>query len=1101
MPHHRAPVAALLLAGLLAALCCLPARAQDASIEQADALIQRIGLLAREGRQAEALPLAGEALAILEARCGPASPEVAALLNVTAGLHDALERYAEAVLLYERELAIQEQRLGPAHPDVAAILANLAWDIDALGDAARARPLYERALAVREATLGPGHPDTAVSLNNLAYLEETFGNHARARELYARALAANETALGPEHPETANTLNNLAGVLCSLALYDAARPLYERALAIQEKTLGPGHLKLGMTLNNLAQLEKTLGAFETARKLLERSLAIREQTLGPRHPDTALGRNNLAGLLDAQGEYGLAKPLYEQSLADLEKALGPEHPHVAVCLANLASVLSALGDTDAALPLLERSLAIWEKARGPEGEDVATPLNNLALLHFARGEYDTARAQLERARDILEKALGSEHPLVANVQNALAGVAYAQGDLERSKALNERALAIRERTLGPRRLETAISLANLAGVYADLGQRRQAVEGYEKSLAIMEAVLGPRHPYTARVLNNLARIEAGGGDVDRAFARMRRAQAIDAASIEPVMAITSDEQKLKYLATLEATLHDFQSLVATSLPNSPEARQAAFQVWIGRKGIVLEAQRRFQEALFTAADPETGGLARELAEIRGRISRLTFAAPGQLPPDALREETARLRDRKEALETLLSARAVRFAREKKRAAATVADLAAALPPGSCLLEFCRSEVSDFTARKRKTGAFRYLVYVVAAGRPDQVALVDLGDAEAIDRAVSALKAAIRNTSAQAAPETARTARALYDLVFAPLREALGESRVLFISPDANCNLIPFEVLLGPDGRYLIEDFTCNYLATGRDLLEFGPDGTAQGPVVLFGDPDFNRAADHAGPAAPAKPAGEAEPVSRGLAELRFSRLPGTREEVEALAGLLGADAPRVFLESRADEASLARLESPRILHLATHGFFLGDQTLAALLGPDADRGLPAASDGASAATLARKAFENPLLRSGLALAGANRGLAAKTAEAGRGIVTAEKILGLPLHGTELVVLSACETGLGQVKAGEGVFGLRRAFAQAGARSLVMSLWSVPDRETRELMIGFYRYARQPGLGKGQALRRAALDEMAVVRQRYGWPNPFFWGAFVFLGQP
>ena len=1097
MRRAQFPVVVLLLAVVGVAGRFVPAPAEEPPLDRATSLAVRIRSLSKEGRQAEALPLAGEVLAILEAETGPESPEVATFLCSLAGLHDALEQYAAAVPLYARALAIREKYLGPAHADLAAVLANLAWDIDALGDPARALPYYGRALAIRQATLGPEHPDTAVAVNNLASCQESLGNHAAAKALYEQALAINEKVLGPKHPETANSLNNLAGVYCSLAAYAQARPLYQRALAIQEKALGPDHMKLAATLNNLAQLERRLGAYETARRLLERSLAIREKTLGPQHPETALGRNNLAGILDAQGEYDKAKPLYEQSLADLERALGPDHPHVAACLANLASVLSALGDPDAAQVLLERSLAIWEKARGPEGEDVATPLNNLALLHFARGEFDQARALLTRARAILEKTLGTEHPQVASLVNALAGVAQGQGDPALAKKLDEQALAIREKTLGPRHLETAISLANLAGVLADLGQRQQAAALYGRSLAIMTDVLGPAHPFTARVLNNLARVEAGSGNLQQAFRLMAQAQAIDAAAIEPVMAITSDAQKLDYLASLEASLHDFTSLVATSLADVPEARMAAFQAWLGRKGIVFEAQRRFQEALLVAADPETTRLGQELATVRGQLSRLTFAGPGVLPPEALRAQLEQLGRRRSELETRLSALGGRFAGEKKRAGATLAEVAANLPQGSVLLDFCRFEVSDFTAPKRKTGSWHYLVYVLAAGGGDRVAMVDLGDAEAIDRAIATLKTAIKNPADVDGSEAAKAGRGLYDLVMAPLGGAIGDSRLLIISPDGNLNLIPFEVLLGPDGRYLIEDFTCAYLSAGRDVLNFTPTAAPAGRVVLFGDPDFNRASPMPSPATPDRL--DQEHLSRAMADMHFSRLPGTREEVLALAAIQGQDDSQLFLEGKADAQSLGQVVAPGILHLATHGFFLTDQKLSLLLGLETVRDV--GTTAVASAAVGRPAFENPLLRSGLALAGANTALTAGSEQAEGGIVTAEKILELHLQGTDLVVLSACETGLGQVKAGEGVFGLRRAFAQAGAKHLVMSLWSVPDRETRELMVGFYRYMRQDGLGKSEALRRAALDAMAVARQRYGQPRPFFWGAFVLLGQP
>ncbi len=198
---------------------------------------------------------------------------------------------------------------------------------------------------------------------------------------------------------------------------------------------------------------------------------------------------------------------------------------------------------------------------------------------------------------------------------------------------------------------------------------------------------------------------------------------------------------------------------------------------------------------------------------------------------------------------------------------------------------------------------------------------------------------------------------------------------------------------------------------------------------------------------------------------------------------------------------MTHCEAPRILHLATHGFFLKDQNFSCVGNVTAEMGM-------SLETVPNQQYtqdytlENPMLRSGIALAGANNSLNTEDLENSDGIVTAEKILSLNLWGTDMVVLSACNTGVGDVKTGEGVYGLRRAFIQAGAKSLVMSLWKVRDKETKELMVEFYRNI-QSGMNRCQALRHAALAEMEIVKKRYGMDiaPPFFWGGFIFLGEP
>jgi CHAT domain-containing protein len=459
-----------------------------------------------------------------------------------------------------------------------------------------------------------------------------------------------------------------------------------------------------------------------------------------------------------------------------------------------------------------------------------------------------------------------------------------------------------------------------------------------------------------------------------------------------------------------------------------------------------------------------------------------------------------------------------FALQKKFKQTDVDAIAGALPGQAALVEFARIHIFNFDARGRRERWLppRYLAFVLPAGNPGGLRLVDLGSAAEIDAAVAALKADItaKHTSGRAGATD--PSQRLYDLIFKPLAPELGPARELFVSPDGNLNLIPFEVLMGEGGRYLIEDYRFNYLAAGRDVLAFNEIRGGAGAVLLMGDPDFDLGAEKMESALQklAMKAPSREGPRLRAAEMlgrRFTRLPATREEVLAIGGLFGKNECELYLGEQALEDVLRFRGAPRILHLATHGFFLEDAERPEVVETEdvaADRGLVGVevqTPPASAAAVSKPAVrvKNPLLRSGVALAGANRPMAADPAEApdSKGIVTAEKILGLKLWGTEMVVLSACETGLGEVRTGEGVYGLRRAFTQAGARSVVMSMWSVPDAETKELMIAFYRGTQSGRTDRCQALRQAALQQMAVVRQRYGYPHPFYWGAFVFMGEP
>jgi CHAT domain-containing protein len=385
-------------------------------------------------------------------------------------------------------------------------------------------------------------------------------------------------------------------------------------------------------------------------------------------------------------------------------------------------------------------------------------------------------------------------------------------------------------------------------------------------------------------------------------------------------------------------------------------------------------------------------------------------------------------------------------------------------------------------------------------------MVDLGEAESVDALIYQIKSALVQIRPRAYREVVALAARLYERVFLPIEKKLGGRKHIYLSPDGNLNLIPFEIFYEPDAGFLIENYTFNYVASGRDLIGRGASSERGGNVLLIGDPDFDlEIGKKAAPAqTPAKSdLKDASGAGRSFLrrDLRFDRLPGTRQEVQAIYALLGEERTALYTGEQATEDVLRRMKPPRILHLATHGFFLKDIEVGRSNDRAPARGLAVTAMEGKDVSAHKINIEAPLLRSGFVLAGANHSLTSAKSKNFDGVVTAEKILGLKLLGTEMVVLSACNTGIGEVKTGEGVFGLRRAFTQAGAQSLVMSMWSVPDTETRELMVAFYENILAGNMNRCQALRQAALAELEEVKKRYAFPHPLYWGAFVFMGEP
>jgi CHAT domain-containing protein len=382
--------------------------------------------------------------------------------------------------------------------------------------------------------------------------------------------------------------------------------------------------------------------------------------------------------------------------------------------------------------------------------------------------------------------------------------------------------------------------------------------------------------------------------------------------------------------------------------------------------------------------------------------------------------------------------------------------------------------------KEQLGESRYAAYVI---RPSgEVVSADLGPAKDIDYAVAAYRSSLSDPKRS---DVREKARALHERILQPLLGCIGNSTHLLISTDGQLSLIPFESLVDERGRYAIERYSITYLSTGRDLLRMRVQRDSNSGPVLIADPDFGEPAvatvariqDHKNSWTSQLTVRRSVTSADDLSSVYFAPLSGTAREVQAIQSLFPE--ARALTGVRAKKSALEALQAPSLLHIATHGFFLRDF-----------QAEPAGVVGTRSIHASSK-IENPLLRSGLALTGANlnkRGF-------DNGILTALEASNLNLWGTKLVTLSACDTGVGEVKNGEGVYGLRRAFFLAGTESLVMSLWPVSDYFTRELMVQYYSGLKN-GLGRGEALRQAQL----AILKRKGRQHPFYWASFIEAGE-
>ncbi len=1056
-----------------------------------------------QGRYADAEPLYKRALAIDEKVLGPDHPDVALSLNNLAELYREQGKYADAEPLFKRALDIDEKALGPEHASVATDLNNLGVLYEQKGRYPDAEPLYKRALAIDEKVLGPDHPDVALSLNNLAELYREQGKYADAEPLYKRALAIREKALGPDHPDVALSLNNLAELYCEQGKYPDAEPLYKGALAIREKALGPDHPDVALSLNNLAALYDQEGHYADAEPLLKRALAIREKALGPGHPDVAQSLNNLAALYDQVGRYADAEPLYKRALAVREKALGPGHRDVAQPLNNLAALYDREGRYADAEPLLKRALAIREKALGPDHPDVALSLNNLAELYREQGKYADAEPLFKRALDIDEKALGPEHVSVATDLNNLALLYQDQGRDADAEQLFKRALDIDEKALGPEHASVATDLNNLGVLYDQKGRYADAEPLLKRALAIQQKAQGSDHPDVATPLTNLATMYYGQGKFAEAGSFFDRALQNLSKQFQYSFTYMSEKDRLQFLATVG---NDFSMYFSFGFSYAKQDHSLAgkmYDLLLWEKGMVAESVGAQRARVAALGDPEATKLYDQLVAKRSQYAALAKMHPSDL--DQWRKNLAQVEQEANDIDEQVTA----LGGTKPFARHTWQEVRQKLRKGEAAVEIARFPLHD---GKDWTGRSRYAALVLTAGENGPV-WIDLGDAATLE---GRLPTAYYQRIAPPPSDSSSTLKsntfaptshplAFYNTFWKPLLSALGDGTRIYISTDGALNQVNLGMIPTPDGRLLMDKYDLRFLNRTADLLEPGTTQTNQ-RAVLFANPyfrisevDYRKALATLGtPPQGSLPAlvpsiseiGGTLGTSVSLDQPSTSILEaGLESNVMPLLKQQGWTVDPYYFGENALVEAVEKVQGPRLLHIGTHGDFLADPAARTTTRGEANNN-------------PILLISDPMLRSRLYFAGAQHTLDghALPSDLSDGILTAYQASTLNLHGTELVVLSACETGRGDVQNGEGVFGLRRAFQEAGAQSVLMSLWEVPAAETQELLNGFYYHWLVEGMDKHQALLAAQDDERKVVHQRYGSDLPYYWGAFVLVGK-
>ena len=860
--------------------------------------------------------------------------------------------------------------------------------------------------------------------------------------------------------------------------YDEAIKQAEQSLALGEKALGPDDAYVGYLLTRLGLYERTKGDYAKAEQNLQRAITINEKALGKEDPQTAWSYQTLGLVYKARNEDAKAEQYLQQAIDLTEKTLGPEHPRLAIYLMGIAHLHQTHGDFQPATKELERALAITEKTLEPDDFMVMALTHNLGDLYLDQEDYDRAEPLIMRALQLAEQKYGPDHPNVAVPLQNLGAIAREKKEYARAIEYLERAHKIQEKSLGPRHPQTASLLLNIGNVYKQQGEYSKALEYYRQALNILQDSAGPYHDYTMMSLASIANTRAAQGDNVDAVEYQKRVDQVVEKKLELNLATGSERERLAYSDWMSHRTDRTISLHAFEFPHDRTARDLAAIAILRRKARVLDAMSGSFTALREHLQPEDQKLLDQLSTTNSELAKLALRGPGKTPPAEYNSQLSALGQQREKLEAEISHKSAGY--YEPSSAVTLDAIRADIPSGAVLIEFATYRTFHPEMPEERYDDPKYIAYVIP--QRGEIMWKDLGTSKEIDALIGALRPALFDPTRS---DVRKLSRALDEKLMQPLRPLIGSAKQLLISPDGELNLIPFEALVDEYGHYLVQRYSITYLTTGRDLLRMTVARASKSrPVVIadpaFGEPQAVQIASLDKPdlnVATAPTQRRSITSAEDLSSVYFAPLAGTAQEAQTIKSLFPN--ANVLTGANASKAALKRADAPAILHIATHGFFLTG-TSDKFAGTNGTRAISA-----------KVKIENPLLRSGLALAGAN--LSKDTAD--NGILTALEASSLNLWGTKLVTLSACDTGVGEVKTGEGVYGLRRAFTLAGTETLVMSLWPVSDYVTREMMTTYYTGLKN-GLGRGEALRQAELSML----KRKGREHPFYWASFIQSGE-
>ncbi len=1024
--------------------------------------------------------------------------EFARLAGLLTGKHKNVEGYNEQILAIQREL------LGLESPDYHLTKIQLAnYYMDYTDNILDAKAIYDHSFhEVVEKEITRKHPDYIDILNHLAVFYEATDDYKVASKFLEDALLASREKYENVDMAYGLELDKIASLQIKIGEYKKAQENIDLAIEILEdkkETEARGYY--ASALITLAKLQSIKGQFDEADDNLYASEKIQSKT-APTLASTGLDQiDDKASLYINVGRYTDADDLLKKSLADKRNQFGPQSrklnetlilssklrlvkgdyteaeklarqannitvsifgessTKVVPSMLALADVLAIIGDYQKAERLLEQAIKIQTERFGPDHVDVGKSTSQLALVNFYDGKpIELVQKRFADAEKIIGASLGASNPTYAEILKNMAVANIAAGNYSLASQYLDQANRIWSAKVGRRNNVNAATISLLKGDI-NYRQRRysQAESLYGDALKQFERVFSTTHPEYVKVQSKLSKTYYMQGDYKRSQDELEQVLVNYKVFIQDYFPALSEREKAKFWNTIKND-YEFYNTLIVSRNRSSRYFGEMYNNALLTKALLLNSSIKIRQRIMGSGDEELIKMYNDWIEKKELLTVALSMSSAQLIENGISPNV--LSNEVEALEKQMSERSEDFG-GADAGPVTWENVRDALKENEVAIEMIRFRHfnHDFS------DSVQYAVLYVKGGKRSEPQLILLDNGKDLENKF--LKNYRNRIKFKLADDIS------YDEYWKPIVEQVGAVTSVYLSPDGVYNQINLEAIATPDGRYILDNSNIILLSNTKDLYldQQKPDVSTEAETAqMFGNPQFYVSTT---PGVPLPDSG----ITRATAEV-ISDLPGTKKELDELVDLLNRKGWTVTAstELSADEPSIKAIDNPRIFHVATHGFFQDDSKRK--------------KDELNEAS----AFENPLLKTGLLLAGAGDILneTRYNYNVNNGILTAYEAMNLNLDKTDLVVLSACETGLGEIEAGEGVYGLQRAFLVAGARTIIMSLFKVSDEATQQLMVKFYRKWIETG-----DKRQAFIDAKKEIRNEY--KDPIYWGPFIMIG--